>query len=117
VLTEAGATVALASSAAEALAMLDRRGMDVLLLDIAMPETDGYALLRRIRAHPSEAVRSLPAVAVTALARGEDRDRAREAGFEDYVSKPVEVRALREAVRRLVALHGEPASHRHRPQM
>ncbi|RPJ65514.1 MAG: response regulator [Acidobacteria bacterium] len=102
VLTQAGATVLLASSAGETLDILARQAVDVLLLDIAMPGVDGYALLRSIRAHPSDSVRSLPAVAVTAHARGEDRDRAREAGFQDHLSKPVEMHTLREAVRRLV---------------
>jgi len=102
VLTQAGATVLVAASAGEALDTLARQPVDVLLLDIAMPGTDGYSLLRSIRSHPSDSVRSLPAVAVTAYARGEDRDRAREAGFQEHLSKPVEVRTLREAVRRLV---------------
>ena len=92
-----------ASSANEALDTLEREAVDVLLLDIAMPDTDGYELLERIRGHRSGAVRTLPALAVTAYARGEDRDRAREAGFQAHLSKPVEVRSLREAVRRLVA--------------
>ena len=103
VLTQAGATALLAGSAREAMDKLSSEPVDVLLLDIAMPEADGYTLLRRIRSHPSDAVRSLPAVAVTAYARGEDLERAREAGFQDHLSKPIEVRTLRDAVRRLVA--------------
>jgi signal transduction histidine kinase len=102
VLTQAGATALVAASAGEALETLGREPVDVLLVDIAMPGADGYSLLRSIRSHPSDSVRSLPAVAVTAYARGEDRERAGEVGFQEHLSKPVEVRTLREAVRRLV---------------
>ena len=103
VLTHAGATAVMAASVSEALDHLGREPVDVLLADIAMPGADGYALLRQVRAHQSEAVRRVPAVAVTAYARSEDRELAREAGFQLHLPKPVEIQTLREALRRLVA--------------
>jgi PAS domain S-box-containing protein len=94
VLQGQGAQVAVASSAREALAELERRLPDVLISDIAMPEEDGVALLKAIR----ESGRPIPAVALTALAREEDRVRALAAGFERYLVKPVDTRELLWAV-------------------
>ncbi|HSK08644.1 MAG TPA: hybrid sensor histidine kinase/response regulator, partial [Vicinamibacterales bacterium] len=102
ILSEAGATVLLAASAAEALEMLGQQHVDVVLADIAMPDADGYWLIERIRAHPSAVVRGVPAMAVTACARREDEQRALLAGFQEHVRKPIEVNALRDGVRRLV---------------
>ncbi len=102
VLAQAGASVFLAGSAREALEMLGRQHVDVVLVDIAMPDADGYWLIERIRSHPSAVVRGLPAVAVTAYVRQEDEQRARLAGFQEHVRKPIDVEALRGAVRRLV---------------
>jgi CheY-like chemotaxis protein len=102
-LAQAGAVVSEAPSAADALRLLADERIDVLLADISMPETDGYMLLRQVRSHPNETIRQLPAIAVTAHAREEDRQRAEEAGFQVHVAKPVDIAALRDAVRRLVA--------------
>ncbi|MBP1635621.1 MAG: multi-sensor hybrid histidine kinase [Acidobacteria bacterium] len=102
VLTQAGASVVLAASAREALDLLGREHVDVVLADIAMPDADGYWLIEHIRSHPSAVVRALPALAVTARARQEDERRAELAGFQAHVRKPVDVDALRLAVRRFV---------------
>jgi signal transduction histidine kinase/CheY-like chemotaxis protein len=84
-LAEQGCEVEVAASAEEALALLDAGPCDVLLTDIGMPGTDGYELLRRVRAvNPAQ-----KAVAVTAFARPEDRERALDAGFDEHVAKPV----------------------------
>jgi PAS domain S-box-containing protein len=84
-----GAIVTPASSAGEALELLQRRPMDVLLADIGMPEQDGYALIEAIRALPSsEAI--IPAVAVTAYVSSRDRARAFKAGYGWHVGKPVD---------------------------
>jgi PAS domain S-box-containing protein len=84
-----GATVTPASSAGEALDLLRRHPMDVLLADIGMPEQDGYALIEAIRALPSsEAI--IPAVAVTAYVSSRDRARAFKAGYGWHVAKPVD---------------------------
>jgi CheY-like chemotaxis protein len=98
VLGQCGAEVATVPSAAAALAALQRDAFDVLLSDISMPQEDGYQLIRKVRA-----VRpSLPAAAVTAFARAEDRDAALAAGFQLHVAKPVEPAALARAVESLV---------------
>ena len=102
VLAQAGAAVFLAASAREALDVLGRQHVDVVLADIAMPDADGYWLIEHIRTHPSAVVRGLPALAVTAYVRQEDEQRARLAGFQAHVRKPIDVDALRGAVRRLV---------------
>ena len=86
-LSDCGATVTAAASAAEALAATGNQQPDLLISDIGMPEIDGYQLLRSLRA--SSDVR-FPAIALTAFARSEDRTRALLAGFVAHVSKPVE---------------------------
>jgi PAS domain S-box-containing protein len=86
-LSDCGATVTAAASAAEALAATDNQRPDLLISDIGMPEIDGYQLLRSLRANSD--VR-FPAIALTAFARSEDRTRALLAGFVAHVSKPVE---------------------------
>ena len=90
VLEESGAHVLTAGSTAEAMATVDgSNSVSVLVSDIGMPEEDGYELIRRMRELPGAAGR-VPAVALTALARGEDRDRALLAGYQTHVSKPVD---------------------------
>jgi PAS domain S-box-containing protein len=84
------ARVTAASSATEALAKLDSALPDILLSDIGMPEEDGYFLIRKIRARPPEAGGDIPAVALTAYVRTEDRTRVLLAGFQSHVPKPVE---------------------------
>jgi PAS domain S-box-containing protein len=86
VLERNGARVLTVESAPEAVSLLDREAVDVLLCDIEMPGEDGYAMLRRLRSVPGVPV--IPAVALTAYAGAEDRARALAAGFESHVSKP-----------------------------
>jgi signal transduction histidine kinase/ActR/RegA family two-component response regulator len=88
-LARLGAEVEVAASAAEAMAALERRAPDVLLSDIEMPGEDGYSLIRRIRALPSPEGSRLPAAALTAYARTEDRIAALSAGFQFHLAKPV----------------------------
>jgi CheY-like chemotaxis protein len=90
VLVECGAEVLTAGSAVEALHVLERERPHVLLSDIGMPDVDGYELLRRVRALELPRGGKLPAIALTAFARSEDRTRALRAGFLLHVSKPVE---------------------------
>jgi CheY-like chemotaxis protein/signal transduction histidine kinase len=101
VLRAAGATVATAASLSQALALFDRFRPDVLVSDIAMPGGDGCALLRQLRRRGAERGGAVPAVAVTAHAREEDRRRALSAGFERYVTKPVEPADLLAVVREI----------------
>jgi PAS domain S-box-containing protein len=84
------ALVLTAASADEAIEVMQRESLDVLLSDIGMPEHDGYELLRRVRSLPASQGGAIPAVALTAFARSEDRRRALMAGFQLHVSKPVE---------------------------
>ncbi len=96
-----GAEVATAGSVLEAMQAMTAGKIDVLLSDIGMPEFDGYDLIRRLRALPANAGRDVPAVALTAFARYEDRERALEAGFQMHVPKPVEPITLVTAVAQL----------------
>jgi PAS domain S-box-containing protein len=88
-LSESGAQVFTADSAAEALRLLEQDVPDILVSDIAMPDVDGYELLRRVRELDSAAAQ-IPAIALTAFARSEDRTRALRAGYIAHVTKPVE---------------------------
>ncbi|MBY0232241.1 MAG: response regulator [Gemmataceae bacterium] len=97
VLAGAGAEVRTCAGAEEALACLDGFAPDVLVSDIGMPGQDGYALLRQVRERGS----LVPAVALTAFARAEDRMRALAAGFQMHAAKPIDPAALAHAVRAL----------------
>jgi signal transduction histidine kinase/CheY-like chemotaxis protein len=90
VLEDCGAKVITCSSAAEALPILERERPAVLLSDIGMPEIDGYEFLKKVRALGAERGGAVPAVALTAFARSEDRTRALLSGFMVHVTKPVE---------------------------
>jgi CheY-like chemotaxis protein/anti-sigma regulatory factor (Ser/Thr protein kinase) len=89
VLADSGAEVRMAESVAEALQVLEKFRPHVLVSDIGMPDEDGYDLVRQIRAGGWTA-RRMPAVALTAYARAEDRKRAMLAGFQTHVAKPVD---------------------------
>ncbi|HEX8846467.1 MAG TPA: PAS domain S-box protein [Pyrinomonadaceae bacterium] len=93
-LGQCGADVIVAGSAAEALEAMRSSGPDLLISDIGMPEEDGYDLIRRVRALPDESRRRVPAIALTAYARVEDRMQALRAGYQMHVPKPVELAEL-----------------------
>ena len=99
------ASVRTAASAAEAFELLQHEPAHVLLADIAMPGEDGYALIRRLRACPRSAVASIPAAALTAFARDEDRQQALQAGFQLHLSKPIDHGLLVDAVAHLSKLN------------
>jgi signal transduction histidine kinase len=88
-LEQSGATVTSVASAADALNVLGRAEIDVLLADIAMPGQDGYDLIKATRALPSSRAARVPAAAVTACARDDERQRALAAGFQRHLAKPV----------------------------
>ena len=98
VLEQWGAQVVSARSAAEALVALEELKPDVLISDIGMPETDGYALIRKIRDGSKEHGRDIPAIALTAFARAEDRMRVFSEGFQMHIPKPVDPAELATAV-------------------
>jgi PAS domain S-box-containing protein len=102
VLQAAGADVATASSAASALETIRAFRPQVLVADIGMPDVDGFELIRRIRASEDPSVSELPAAALTAFARSEDRTRALRSGFEMHLSKPVDPGELVASVATLV---------------
>jgi signal transduction histidine kinase len=98
-----GARVLEAGSAEEALSALESHVPDVILCDIAMPVQDGYALMREIRGRGAGKGGWIPAIAVTALAREEDRWEVLAAGFQAHVPKPIDTAVLVDAVTRLCA--------------
>jgi signal transduction histidine kinase len=103
-LERGGAQVEEAGSVAEALAALDCRLPDVLVSDIGMPGEDGYSLIRKLRARERGA--ELPAAALTAYARNEDRVQALQAGFNAHIAKPVDPTELVQIVARLAGRAG-----------
>jgi two-component system, cell cycle response regulator DivK len=82
--------------------VIERESPDLVLMDIQLPGKDGFALLREIRASPHGTVR---VIALTAHAMTGDRERALQAGFDGYITKPIEVRNFPDQVQR--ALRGE----------
>jgi two-component system, cell cycle response regulator DivK len=73
---------------------------DLVLVDIQMPRLDGYGVLRELRADPR--LSNLQVVALTAFAMQGDRERALDAGFDGYITKPVEIAALRQEIKKLL---------------
>lgn len=103
-LESAGARVTAVSSASDALQWLSRDRFDILLTDIAMPEQDGYALLRAIRRQVGVSYADIPAAAVTASAGDEERVRVLGAGFQAHITKPVRPETLASTVARLACV-------------
>jgi PAS domain S-box-containing protein len=101
-LEDCRAEVKVAASAAEAFDLLRAAPPDVLISDVGMPEEDGYSLIRRVRALKATEGGAVPAVALTAYARSEDRMNAVTAGFQHHVAKPVEPAELITIVASLV---------------
>jgi signal transduction histidine kinase/ActR/RegA family two-component response regulator len=92
------AKVQTAASAADAFALLQREPVDVLLADVAMPGEDGYSLIRRVRGLQHGRAALIPAAALTAFARDEDRVAALKAGFQMHLAKPIDPDSLVAAV-------------------
>jgi signal transduction histidine kinase/ActR/RegA family two-component response regulator len=110
VLEECHAEVLTAGAADEALRAVERDRPDVLVSDIGMPDVDGYELLRRVRGLGHTRGGGIPAIALTAFARSEDRTSALRAGFLVHVSKPVEPSELVATVASVVGRTGEAAA-------
>jgi CheY-like chemotaxis protein len=100
-LTSTSARITEAESAAEALRVYSEDRPDIILADVAMPGQDGYALMRAIRSLPGGEGGHVRAVAVSAYARREDRQRALKAGFNDHVCKPVQPDDVYAAIERV----------------
>jgi PAS domain S-box-containing protein len=104
VLEGRGAVIHSVSTADDALAALKRERFDVLLSDIGMPAVDGYELMRRIRQLGLPPAQRIPAIAVTAYARAEDRQRALLAGYQMHLCKPIETPELVAGIASLLSL-------------
>jgi signal transduction histidine kinase len=105
-----GAQVISAQSARDALERVTEDSPDVIVSDIAMPGEDGYWLIEHVRTLGGERGRT-PAIALTALARREDRARVLNAGYQLHMAKPVELTELQAQVATLVGWHPGPADH------
>jgi len=93
-----GAEVVAARSAADALRAAQEAGLQIIISDIAMPGTDGYSLIRAIRALPAPQQAAVPAIALTAAAGPDGRERSLQAGFQEHFEKPVDIGRLARAV-------------------
>lgn len=107
VLAQRAAEVFAAESASEAFELLKRERPDFLISDIAMPEEDGYTLIKRVRLLNEDEGGRTPAIAVTAYAGRADRNRALEAGFDAHYAKPLDIDGL---VARLIEMRAGTAS-------
>lgn len=108
VLNLRGALVTTAISAAEALELIKQERFDVIISDIGMPEENGFSLIKKIRGLPDEQGGAVPAIALTAYARAEDRVQALRSGFQMHVAKPVEPDELVVAVANLAGRMRSP---------
>ncbi|MBN3926065.1 ATP-binding protein [Nostoc sp. NMS4] len=106
VLEQAGAMVTAATSAKEALQVLAESEPDILLSDIGMPETNGYMLMRQVKALQANQVKQILAIALTAYAGEINQQQALESGFQKHLSKPVEPEELVRAIVTLIARSG-----------
>ncbi|MEH2169317.1 MAG: ATP-binding protein [Nostoc sp.] len=101
-LEQAGAMVTAVTSAKEALQILAESEPDMLLSDIGMPETDGYMLMRQVKALQANQAKQIPAIALTAYAGEINQQQALESGFQKHLSKPVEPDELVKAIATLI---------------
>jgi PAS domain S-box-containing protein len=106
-LKQCGAEVSTVGSAREALEAIEKGGPEILISDIGMPDEDGYELIRKVRALSGEKGGRIPAIALTAYARTEDRLRALRAGYQMHVTKPVELAELVAVIASLVQRGGQ----------
>lgn len=103
VLAASDATILTATGAREALRLVELRRPDLIISDIGMPLVDGFELIRRVRAMPDRGAAGAPAIALTAFSRREDQQRALEAGFDEFLAKPVAPATLLQTVAAIVA--------------
>lgn len=103
ILENNGFQVKTATSVLEALETIQQLKFDILISDIAMPEIDGYSLMRKIRNSSISEQREIPAIALTALSCDESRSMALASGFQSYVNKPVEPIVLLAEINRILS--------------
>jgi len=107
ILERGGFSYRMAGRASEALSMLDEWQPDAIVSDIGMPDMDGYEFARLLRQRPVELGGRIPALALSAFARAEDRDKALGSGYQGHIAKPVDPADLVRAVAELTARAGE----------
>jgi CheY-like chemotaxis protein len=90
ILVQASAQVTSAADVGQAIGVTDQWRPDVLISDLGMPGEDGYDLIRKVRARPAEKQGNIPAIALTALGRIQDRLKVLSAGYQMHVPKPIE---------------------------
>ncbi|SCY01827.1 Signal transduction histidine kinase [Nitrosospira sp. Nl5] len=109
ILIHCQASVIAVGTAREGLELLGTEKPDVIISDIGMPEKNGYQFIREVRSLPAERGGKIPAIALTAFARLEDRITAMAAGYQEYLTKPVEPQELVAAIDKLLEQEEEPA--------
>jgi CheY-like chemotaxis protein len=105
-----GHTVAVAENGREALSMIGHERFDLVLLDVQMPEMDGFSVARIIREREQDTGEHLPLIALTANSMSGDRERCLTAGMDDYISKPIDSNELFRTIERCMSANGA-ASH------
>ena len=110
VLERSGAVVSMAESAPEALAAFQRKRPNVVLLDLGLPDEDGFSLLRRLRESPGGGGADVvPAIALTGYGSPEDRDQTRRAGFQAHLVKPIGLSDMLDCVVKLLRSRSGPS--------
>ncbi|MBA4141983.1 MAG: response regulator [Nitrosospira sp.] len=110
ILTKCKAEVTTAASAEEGLQIMKTHRPDVIISDIGMPGKDGYQFIREVRTFPAVQGGEIPAIAFTAFARSRERTKAMNAGYQTYLSKPVEPQELIATIRTLTKWMHKPGS-------
>jgi CheY-like chemotaxis protein len=110
ILERGGFSYRLATRASEALTVLDDWQPDVIVSDIGMPDMDGYEFVRQLRSRSAAQGGHIPALALSAFARNEDRDLALRSGYQAHVAKPVDPADLVKAITTLTGCTVEPRS-------
>ena len=104
-LVREGHRVRLASNGREALALAEQGGFDLLLLDVHMPELDGFQVVQAVREREHSTGGHLPIIALTARSRKEDRERCLAAGMDEFLTKPIRPADLSAAIDRVLGIH------------
>src|SRR5262245_57946235 len=107
-----GHRVRLASNGREVLTLAEQGGFDLLLLDVHMPELDGFQVVQAVRERELTAGGHLPIIALTARSRKEDRERCLAAGMDDFQTKPIRPADLAAAIDRILRTHSSRQSRR-----
>ena len=101
-----GANVRVSSNASEARRAVMAWHPDLMISDLGMPREDGYQLIRRVRNLPADQGGTIPAIACTAFARADVHQRARDAGFDAVVAKPVDIDTLVDTITHVAGVRG-----------